>query len=283
MKFQHLLSGFAFSVIWSSAFTSAKIAMLYAPPFLLLSIRFFISGILGIILARLMGQKANFSWAVWISIIIFGLCQNTVYLGLNFVSMQWIDASLAAIIASLLPIIVAALSVILLRERFSNWTFLGLTAGVLGVLMLAQEKISYRIELLGTILCFAAVISLATATIILRNIKDNNIVMIVGIQMFVGGFTLFPISFLFETWDIIWSKELVLAFWYTTLIPGLFATILWLKLLNQIGPTKAASFHFLNPFFGVLIANLILKEPLLPQHLLGVIVIMIGILAVQKN
>ena len=40
---------------------------------------------------------------------VFGLCQNALYLGLNFVALQWIQASLASIIASSMPLIVALL------------------------------------------------------------------------------------------------------------------------------------------------------------------------------
>lgn len=33
--------------------------------------------------------------------LLLGLCQNALYLGLTFIAMQWIEASLAAIIAAL--------------------------------------------------------------------------------------------------------------------------------------------------------------------------------------
>ncbi|MGJ8618610.1 MAG: EamA/RhaT family transporter, partial [Sulfitobacter sp.] len=40
-------------------------------------------------------------------------------------------------------------------------------------------------------------------------------------------------------------------------------------------------FHFLNPFFGVAIAALLLNEALGARDILGVAIITIGILAVQ--
>ena len=109
MSPNHLLAGLLFALIWSSAFTSAKIAMFYAPPFLLLSVRFLIAGLIGVCLAKVMGQTLAFSKKDWSSIIIFGVCQNTIYLGLNFVAMQWITASMAVVMASLLPLAVACL------------------------------------------------------------------------------------------------------------------------------------------------------------------------------
>ncbi|MEO1822858.1 MAG: EamA/RhaT family transporter, partial [Candidatus Lambdaproteobacteria bacterium] len=41
--------------------------------------------------------------------------------------------------------------------------------------------------------------------------------------------------------------------------------------------------HFLNPFFGVLVAALILSEPLSIRDGIGVTIIMVGILLVQMS
>jgi drug/metabolite transporter (DMT)-like permease len=88
---------------------------------------------------------------------------------------------------------------------------------------------------------------------------------------------------IFETWSIEWSTSFVLAFLYTTLVPGLFGTLIWFFLVRRIGPVKAATFHFLNPFFGVLVAALILSEPLSMSDGIGVTIIMAGILLVQLS
>ena len=117
MDFRFIFMGILFSVIWSSAFTSARILMTSAPPFLVLSLRFLISGILGIAIAKLLGQNFSLSRQEWVGVLIFGFCQNVLNLGLNFVALQWIDASMAVIIASTLPIVVAAISWIYLVEK----------------------------------------------------------------------------------------------------------------------------------------------------------------------
>mgnify|MGYP003312405692 FL=1 len=75
----------------------------------------------------------------------------------------------------------------------------------------------------------------------------------------------------------------MVAFIYTTLAPGLIATVVWFWLVNEIGAVKAATFHFLNPFFGVSIAALILGEPLSLSDYLGVVIVTIGILLVQTS
>ena len=79
------------------------------------------------------------------------------------------------------------------------------------------------------------------------------------------------------------SPELGAAMAYTTLAPGLLATWIWFALVARIGAVRAATFHFLNPFFGVAIAAVLLGETLGLMDLVGVAIIMVGILAVQLS
>ena len=107
MDLRALGMGLAFAVMWSSAFTSARIIVASAPPLTALSLRFLISGALGVLIARALGQDWRLSPAQWRATVVFGICQNALYLGLNFVAMQTIEAGLAAIIASTMPLLVA--------------------------------------------------------------------------------------------------------------------------------------------------------------------------------
>ncbi|MFG6542816.1 EamA family transporter, partial [Sulfitobacter sp. M22298] len=100
MDIRAILMGLAFAVMWSSAFTSARIIVMDASPLLALSLRYLISGLIGVGIALALGQSWRLTPAQWRATIIFGVLQNAVYLGLNFIAMQTIEASLAAIIAS---------------------------------------------------------------------------------------------------------------------------------------------------------------------------------------
>ena len=285
MDFRSILMGVSFSFIWSSAFTSAKILVTAASPLMVLSLRFFISGLLGIALARMLGQKIQLNRSEWTVVVIIGISQNAIYLAFNFIAMQWIEASLAAIIASLLPLVVAAVCWIFMGEKIGLKGVLGLTVGFGGVLVIMLDKLSGSSASLGMTLCLIGVAALAGATLYVGRMMslNNNVVMIVGLQMLVGSITLFPFSLIFETWNIEWSTSFVLAFLYTTLVPGLLGTLIWFFLVRRIGPVKAATFHFLNPFFGVLVAALILSEPLSMSDGIGVTIIMAGILLVQLS
>ena len=284
MDFRAIVMGLSFAIMWSSAFTSARIAVAYASPLAMLSLRFLISGLIAVIIARALGQTARLTKKQWTAIVLFGICQNAIYLGANFMAMQWIEASLAAIIASLLPLIVAAASWIFLGERLSKLGILGLVAGSVGVFIIMGARLSGGADLFGIALCFIGVAALTLATLLVRGISNSgNILMIVGLQMLVGSAALLPASMVLETFHVEWTWQLIAAFTYTTLVPGLAATLIWFLLVGRVGAIRAASFHFLNPFLGVAIAALIISKSLTARDLLGVAIIMGGVFAVQMG
>ena len=132
--------GLAFALMWSSAFTSARVIVEYAPPISALSLRFLISGLLGVGIAWSLGQSARLTKSQWRAVVIFGICQNALYLGLNFVAMRTVEASLAAIIASTMPLIVALAGWLVFREKIRPLAMAGLLAGVVGVTIIMSAR-----------------------------------------------------------------------------------------------------------------------------------------------
>lgn len=276
--------GLAFAAMWSSAFTSARIIVEYAPPLIALAFRFLISGVIGVGIAAWLGQSMRLSRRQWVGVLVFGLCQNALYLGLNFVAMQTIEASLAAIIASTMPLLVALAGWLIMGQRIRPLGIMGLIAGVVGVTLIMGARLQGGVDMFGLILCVIGVVSLTIATLaVLGASSGGNVLMIVGLQMLVGSAILWIPALMFETFDITWNWQLIVAFIYTTLVPGLVATWVWFTLVGRIGAVKASTFHFLNPFLGVAIAAVLLGEQIGMLDVVGVVVIAGGILAVQLS
>ncbi|WP_170563832.1 DMT family transporter [Ruegeria atlantica] len=284
MDLRAIAMGLAFAFIWSSAFTSARIIVADASPLFSLALRFLISGLLGVAIARAMGQSWRLTRAQWYATILFGICQNALYLGLNFYAMQTVQASVAAIIASTMPLIVALASWTLFHEKLRPLGVIGLLAGFAGVALIMSSRISAGADLFGVMLCGLGALALSFATLAVRGATSGgNFMMVVGLQMLVGSALLFLAAPIFETIYIHPNVPWMLAFAYTTLFPGLLATLIWFHLLNRIGAIRAATFHFLNPVFGVAVAAVLLGEKLGPMDAVGVGITTLGILAVQLS
>ena len=279
-----IVMGIAFALMWSSAFTSARVIVAQASPLASLSLRFFISGLIGIMIAKWLGQSFDLTRNQWRATFIFGIFQNALYLGLNFVAMQTIAASLASIIASSMPLMVAFAGWIVFRDKLAPLALIGLIAGFVGVSLIMGLRLSGGADLMGLALCVAGALALTVATLSVRGASEGgNVMMVVGLQMIVGAVALGVASYFTEDIQVTMSASLIMAFVYTTLVPGLAATFVWFQLVNRIGATKAATFHFLNPFFGVLIAAILLGEAMSLLDFVGVGIITAGILVVQLS
>ncbi|MBB5721195.1 drug/metabolite transporter (DMT)-like permease [Loktanella ponticola] len=284
MDIRAILMGLAFAAMWSSAFTSARVIVEFAPPLTALALRFLVSGIIGVLIALALGQNARLTRQQWIGVVVFGVCQNALYLGLNFVAMQTIEASLAAIVASTMPLLVALVGWLLLGQRMRPLGVAGLVAGVIGVALIMGARISGGVDIYGLVLCMIGVVSLTVATLaVLGAASGGNVLMIVGLQMLVGSAVLWVPALAWESFDITWNWQLIVAFIYTTIVPGLMATWVWFMLVGRIGAVKASTFHFLNPFLGVATAAALLGEKIGLLDVAGVVIIAGGILAVQLS
>ena len=286
MDMRALLMGLAFAVMWASAFTAARIIVTEAPPLLALALRFSLSGVVGVAIALLAGQSWRLSRAQWGGVIIFGFMQNAVYLGLNFTAMQWVGASVAAIIGSAMPLLVAVAGWLFMQDRLRPLAVMGLLGGFGGVLMIMLARLQGGVDPVGLVLCLIAVLALTIATLAARRLgstSSDNILMVVGIQMLVGAVAVGIPGLATETWDVTWSWRLAGAFLFASLLSGLLATWVWFRLVARVGAVKASVFHFLNPFVGVLVAWALLDEGMGMWDVIGVIVIAGGILAVQLS
>lgn len=285
MDIRAILMGLLFAVMWASAFTSTRMIVTEAPPLMSLALRFALSGGIGVAIALAMGQTwRKLTSSQWRAVVMLGLCQNALYLGLNWVAMQWIEAGLASIIAATMPLMVAFLGWIFMGERLRRMGVAGLFLGLVGVAIIMGARLQGGSDPVGIALCFVAALALAVATLTVRGASSGgNVMMVVGLQMLVGSLTLGIVAPFLETWQVTPSPRFFWAFLYTVLVPGIAATWVWFLLVGRIGAVRAATFHFLTPFFGVATGALLLGERLGAGDVIGVGIIMAGILAVQLS
>ena len=285
MDIKALAMGVTFAVIWASAFTSTRLIVTAAPPLTALVIRFGISAALAIGIALALGQRPRFSPREWRALVIFGLCQNALYLGLNWVGMQTVEASAASIIASMMPLLVALFGRLFLGDRLRPLAVLGLAAGLFGVALIMGVRLTKGLDPHGALLCVAAVVALTVATLAVRGAGGGrNVLMAVGVQMGVGAVALLLPALVMEHGrPIAWSGPLGAAFLYTILAPGIGATFIWFQLVKRIGAVRAATFHFLSPPFGVAIAAALLGEHFGASDVIGSAIVAAGILMVQLS
>lgn len=279
-----LAMGVTFALIWSSAFSFAKILVAHAPPFSVSALRFAVAGLLAAALAAALGQRLPKTRAAWTAIVVLGLCQNTLYLGLFFTAMTKIPAGLAAIVASAMPLLVASFAQALGFERIGWAKAFGLSVGFAGVVWVMGARVAGGADLTSIGFTIIGVLAVTVATLTVKRVDfGSGLLMVVALQMLVGAVGCAPIALAFEdvtAFDP--APEALFAFAYQVLLPGIAATLLWFALLKRVSAANASAFHFLNPVFGLGFAYALLGEPLSPRDAAGAALIAIGILIVNR-
>src|ERR1700750_1590302 len=89
----------AFSRLWSSAFSPAKLALADCPPLLLHTARFLIAGLVMLGAAAITGTNLrNLTRRDLLALAGLGIANNALYLGFNYLGMRSISSGLSALI-----------------------------------------------------------------------------------------------------------------------------------------------------------------------------------------
>jgi drug/metabolite transporter (DMT)-like permease len=275
-----------FCLLWSSAFSAAKLALLDCPPLLLLTARFLIAAVVMLGAAAMTGA----SWRKLgrrdlIALAVLGIANNALYLGLNYIGMRVISSGLSALIVSTNPVLIALLAAMVLNERMTWRKAAGLLLGVGGVAFIVQGRIAGGIDSpVGILFTLGALVSMVGGTILFKKLAPNGGLWIGnGVQNLAGGLVLVPFAFTLESVsEVTPSWRLIVSLAYSALLVSVVGYLLWFYLLTRSGATAASAYHFLMPPLGMLFGWLILDEHVALADLTGVIPVALGIYLVTR-
>jgi drug/metabolite transporter (DMT)-like permease len=276
----------AFCLLWSSAFSAAKIALADCPPLLLLTARFLIAGAVMLGAAAVSGVSwRNLARRDLIALAGLGIANNALYLGLNYIGMRSISSGLSALIVSMNPVLTALLATMVLDERMTWRKAAGLLLGVGGVAFIVESRIVGGIDSpVGIMFTIAALISMVGGTILFKYLAPNGGLWIGnGVQNLAGGLVLVPFAFTLESvGEVTPTWSLIIALAYSALLVSVVGYLLWFHLLTTSGATAASAYHFIMPPLGMLFGWLLLGEHVAPADLVGIVPVALGIYLVTR-
>lgn len=277
----------AFSIIWSSAFIAGKIAITDAPPLYLLSVRFLAAGLIMIGAAWALGLLSPLTTRCVITLAILGLFNNAIYLGLSFFGLRFADASLVILMASTTPLSTSLLAKFILKEPFTARNISGLLIGFSGVALALQPQLTTpdQTAALGLLLALFGATSLSAGTILFKKRKFSiHLLPLNGFQTIFGGIILFPFAAFIEDESMIHlTLPLLLSTTYLIIAVSIGAVMIWFKLLTITKASTAASFHYLNPIFGLILGSTILSEKFDTGAYAGLMLITTSIYLITKQ
>ncbi len=269
-----------FCILWSSAFAAAKIALRDCPPLTLLTIRFLIAGLLMLGIAVLTKSWRRPSGRDLAALVLLGLLNNALYLGLSWVGMTTVSSAFTAVLISTNPLLIGVLAGPVLGERLGSRQLLGLCLGLAGVALVLRSRLSGMHEdLHGTLLVTGGLIALVAGTLLYKRFKPSSSLWVsTGVQSLVGAIALLPFALSFENLsDAHFTASLFWSMAYMIVAVSIGGYCLWFMILSRASATSASALHFLMPPLGLLFGWVILREQVSWLDLLGIFPIALGI------
>jgi drug/metabolite transporter (DMT)-like permease len=275
-----------FCLIWSSAFAVSKLALVDAPPLLLLTARFLIAGLVVFSVIAWRGADWRLRPRDLASLVIIGIANNAVYLGLNYVGMRSVSSGVTALIASANPVLTSLFAALLLGEVLSWRKAIGLALGVGGVAYVVDSRIAGGAEsLVGILFVTGGLVSLVAGTILFKRLAPKSGLLVGNaVQNLAAGAALAPFAFASEgIGEIVPTWRLAGALLYLALLGSVCAYLIWLHLITVAGAAAASSFHFMMPPLGLVFGWLVLGEQATPTDFIGIVPVALGIYLVTRQ
>jgi drug/metabolite transporter (DMT)-like permease len=266
------------SAVWGASYVFTRIAGPVLGPISLMAIRLVIAAGMLLALARSIGQTPNFR-ARWRQFLFIGAIGNAIPFVLIANAVIQLNASIAAILNTTVPLFTATVSTLWLGERLGLRTIFGGGLGILGVSILvgwSPLPVTPKV-LLATAQALLAALSYAlTAVYARKHFADLSPLQAAVGQVCGGAVLLTPLMLVAPprgpiTWPIVLSV-LALAVPCTVL-----AYFLYFRLIASTGPTKTSTVAFLIPLFGILWAAAFLGEPVNVGILAGLGLILLSV------
>lgn len=279
-------AGVLFAFLWSSASTATKIGLTAAQPLIIAVTRFMIAGILMLFFSHVVKKHRLPSGKQWIHLLIYGVLNISIYLGIYVVAMQHVTAGVGALAVATNPLLISFLSVFFLKKKLTPSIILAIIFGTLGVVIAAWPLLhGTSITTSGLVLLMISMLSYSAGAIYFSKAKWDklSLVTINGWQTFLGGLLLLPFAFFaYENignhfTPIFWGSVLWLA------IPvSIFTVQIWLWLLKT-NTVKAGLWLFLCPLFGFALASWLTHDVISSYTIIGVILVLAGLYISQRE
>jgi len=277
---------FGLSLVWGTSFFWIKIGLQEVDPITLVFFRVFFAT-LGLVIFFLITRKQH-PMKFWWLYLFLGFFN----VALPFILITWsethISSGMASVMNSTQPLATAIFAAIFIKEeRLTPQRIIGLVVGFGGVLMLMSDRLNGRLDgqLLGILAMTAAVLSYGGSSVFAR-LKNKGVSpesQAFG-QMSFGLIFLIPAMLVFESPFVLPKLPLsYIGFAWLGLLGSFIAGILWYKLLNDIGPSRVSMTTYLLPLIGISLGAIVLDEKIGWRLLAGGILIILGIIIVNRK
>ena len=262
---------FSLAIIWGVNFLFIKIAVIDVGPITNVFCRLFMASIILYVCMKYTGNKIILTRTYLTFYIAIGALGSAIPFYLISDAERIIDAGIAGVLMSPMPLITLALSAIILKDQNINIIkVLSFILAALGLVVLfGFENLSKlggsnRVEFFSQIFVLLAAICYGVNSIVSKLVPKINFISLATGTTMASTIIISPFAFFYEPF---WLESFTSSSTIAIVIQGLFATaianLLFFKIIELQGPVFLSLINFMIPliayFSGVLFLNEIIR------------------------
>jgi drug/metabolite transporter (DMT)-like permease len=273
-------------LFWSLSFIWYKDAYIYFTPFTTVFLRLVISSVFLFTIIYLLKQHQPIKKADYKYLLLLACFEPLLYFIGESLGLQWVSPTTAAVIISVIPLLVPVLAYFLLKERLLIKNIVGIFISCTGVIMVVvNNNFEFIVSLKGLLCLSLSVFSAVFYSVLLKKLADvYNALTLIAWQNTIGAFMFLPLMLIFEPHGINHSNMA-----FPKLLPilklAIFASsgafVLYAYSVKMLGAVKANIFTNLIPVLTAFLSFVLLDEKLLFHNIIGIGVVIVGLVLSQ--
>lgn len=263
-------------LIWGTTYIVTTEFLPPDRPFTAALIRTLPAGLLLVLYARCLPERGD-----WGRLLVLAALNLAFFQALLFVAAYRLPGGLAAVLGAIQPLLVMGLAWAMDRRAPPQAALLAAVLGVLGMAALLLSPGS-RWDPVGIAAALAGAASMALGTYLSRRWRPRMpLLAFTGWQLLAAGLMLAPVAFAIDPPLPALGLREILAYAYLALVGALLSYALWFRGIEKLAPVAVSSLGLLSPVAAVLLGWALLDQTLGGVALMGLVVVLGSVLAVQ--
>lgn len=272
------------TTFWGVSFIAIRMALESAHPFGVVWMRNGLGAVLLFVLLAVRGQPLLPERTDRARCVGLGLIAG-LHFFIQTLSMRWTTAMRAGWIVAFIPVVVALGARLFLKQRLGSIGWIGIAVATAGVFVLTSTKPAQLGDVgTGDLLMLASTFSWAAYSLLsLGPSQRNGGLRVTATTLAVSVVPNLIAASWLGTWHSEPSARSIVALLFLAICSSALAMWLFADVLAALGPERAASFQYLQPFVTVFASFVLLQEPFTSAQFLGGAIVLCGVWCVQRG
>lgn len=271
-------------VVWGTSYVVIQAGLEDTTPAFFAALRALPAGIAILLFERLRpNRKATpeVSLNEGFQIFVLGFLCTALFFWAMFEGTPRVGAGLASVLVNTQPFFVAAGAYAFLGESLGWRRLASLLSGFSGVVLVSMPRISVGTagDVLGVPILLLGAGGFAAGLVLSKKLYQRyDLYWLTGWQLTAGGVVLMGMAFGFENVRATnWTPSLVSSVVYLSLLGTAITSLVWFRLVRFHSVSTLASFGFLSPAVGVLMAWVVYGDRFSAVVISGIALILVGL------